>query len=236
MATPQHKPFCILQLSKKEFVSAVQRAFRRRFGIDPPRPKEHRRWYRQFEETGCVCKGKRTGRPRTSEENLRRIQESFARSPCKYIRASRDLAISHNIVWPVLKWKGRRVEFCDAMLRNMEDDRFLPHLIFSDEATFHLSGKVYRHNVRIWRTQNPRKTVEHEPDSPKVNVFCAISQRKGYGPYFFKRETVAGRLYLKMLREWLFPQLKADYDDFYQQVRDFLNAPLPQNWIGRMGP
>lgn len=28
------------------------------------------------------------------------------------------------------------------MLQNMEDELFLPHLIFSDEATFHLNGKV----------------------------------------------------------------------------------------------
>jgi hypothetical protein len=38
--------------------------------------------------------------------------------------------------------KERRVEFCDKMLQNMEDDSFLPRLIFSDEATFLLTGKV----------------------------------------------------------------------------------------------
>ncbi|CAM9678528.1 unnamed protein product [Lampetra planeri] len=54
----------------------VQRAFQRCFGIDPPISKSIRRWYRQFEETGCLCKGKSTGRPRTSEENVRRIQET----------------------------------------------------------------------------------------------------------------------------------------------------------------
>jgi hypothetical protein len=69
------------------------------------------------------------------------------------------------------------------MLQNMEDS-FLPRLIFSDEATFHIRGKVNCHNVRIWGTQTPRKTVEHERDSPKVNVFCATSQTKAYGPYF----------------------------------------------------
>jgi hypothetical protein len=40
--------------------------------------------------------------------------------------------------------KERHVEFCDAMLQNMEEDSFLPRLIFRDEATFHLSGKVNR--------------------------------------------------------------------------------------------
>jgi hypothetical protein len=27
--------------------------------------------------------------------------------------------------------------------------------IFSDEATFHINGKVNRHNVRVWGTENP---------------------------------------------------------------------------------
>ncbi|CAM9593558.1 unnamed protein product [Lampetra fluviatilis] len=54
----------------------VQHAFQRCFGIDPPISKSIRRWYRQFEEIGCLCKGKSTGRPRTSEENVRRIQET----------------------------------------------------------------------------------------------------------------------------------------------------------------
>jgi hypothetical protein len=78
--------------------------------------------------------------------------------------------------------KERHIEFCDAMLQNMEDDSFLPCLIFSDE-TFHISGKVNCHNVCIWGTQDPRETVEHERDSPKMNDFCAISQTKGYGPF-----------------------------------------------------
>nr|XP_053652252.1 cilia- and flagella-associated protein 251-like isoform X1 [Cherax quadricarinatus] len=111
MATPQHKAFCVLQYGRTESVIAVQRAFLRRFGIDPPMPKSIRRWYRQFEETGCLCKGKSTGRPRTSEENVRRIQESFLRNPNKSTRhASRELAIPHTTVWRLLKRRDYRQE------------------------------------------------------------------------------------------------------------------------------
>jgi hypothetical protein len=81
-------------------------------------------------------------------------------------------------------------------------------LVFSDEATFHLSGKVNRHNVHIWRTENPRATVQHERVSPNVKVFCAISSRKFYRPFFFLEETVTGILYFDMLQFWLFPQLE----------------------------
>jgi hypothetical protein len=78
---------------------------------------------------------------------------------------------------------------------------------FSDEATFHVSGAVNCRNVRIWGSENPHACVEHR-DSPKVNVFCAISSQKVYGPFFFAEETVTGMTYLDMLQLWLMPRLQ----------------------------
>jgi hypothetical protein len=63
----------------------------------------------------------------------------------------------------------------------LEDEDFAAKLIFSDEATFHLSGEVNRHNVRLWGTANPRALVALERDSPKVNVFCAMQCYKMCG-------------------------------------------------------
>ncbi|PNF16639.1 hypothetical protein B7P43_G06415 [Cryptotermes secundus] len=119
--------------------------------------------------------------------------------------ASRELRLSQTIVWRVLRRrlvyrpyhlqlvqalrandKVKRVEFCDRMPKNMEDELFPPRVIFSDEATFHLSGKVNRHNVRIWGLQDTHVTLEYVRDSPKVNVFRAISLTKVYGPFFFR--------------------------------------------------
>ena len=56
-------------------------------------------------------------------------------------------------------------------------DDFADSLIFIDEATFHLPGKVNRHNVRLWETEN-LVVVENVRDSAKVNVFCAVSDEK----------------------------------------------------------
>jgi hypothetical protein len=42
-----------------------------------------------------------------------------------------------------------------------EEDEFATCLIFSDEAPFHLSGKVNRHNVCVWSTETPRATIQH---------------------------------------------------------------------------
>ena len=83
MAAMQHKVFCVREFIKTESTTAVQRAFRLRFNIRPPKTKSICLWNHQFEQIGCLCKGKSSGRPRVSEENVRRIQESFERSPRK---------------------------------------------------------------------------------------------------------------------------------------------------------
>jgi hypothetical protein len=94
------------------------------------------------------------------------------------------------------------------MLNRLEEDNlFLDKIVFSDEVTFHLSGKVNRHNLIIWRSQNPHQVVEHVRDSPKVNVFCAVSRTQVYGPFFFAEATVTGHEYLDMLEHFLVPQL-----------------------------
>jgi len=100
----EHKIFCVREFIKTESPSAVQRAFRLRFNIQPPTRKNICRWNHQFEQIGCVCKGKSSGQPRVSEENVRRFQESFERSPRKSTRrASREPGILQPTVWRVLR-------------------------------------------------------------------------------------------------------------------------------------
>ncbi|PSN47408.1 hypothetical protein C0J52_19199 [Blattella germanica] len=87
--------------------------------------------------------------------------------------------------------KQQRYEFCSRVQQVMDEDEiFVDRIIFSDQATFHTNGRVNRHNCRIWGTQNPRNFVEYERDSPKVNVFCAVSSRKLYGPFLLKKRTL----------------------------------------------
>ena len=110
----------------------------------------------------------------------------------------------------------------------------------------HMNGKVNRHNVCIWGEENPHATIEHERNSPKVNVFCAISKNHVHGPFFFEGN-VTGDVNLPMLQNWLIDELIAnEHKDFiYQQdgapphwkltVRAYLNENLPRRWIGRAG-
>ena len=110
-------------------------------------------------------------------------------------------------------------------------------------AQFHDSGAVNRSNVRIWGCENPHVYVQHQRDSPKVNVFCAISSQNVYDPFFFAEETATGRTYLDMLQRWLMPQLQNITMFIFQQdrspahfhceVRQYLNTLLPGRWIGR---
>jgi hypothetical protein len=94
------------------------------------------------------------------------------------------------------------------MLNRLEEyTLFLDKNVFSDEATFHLSGKVNRHNRIIWGSQNPHQVVEHVRDSPKVNVFCSVSRTQVYGQFFFAEITVTGHVCLYMLDHFLVPQL-----------------------------
>ena len=105
------------------------------------------------------------------------------------------------------------------------DDDFFNRLIFGDESTFHFSGKVNKHNVRIWGTKNPRELVQYVRDSPKVNVFCTVSRTKGYGPFFPHENTVTGITYLDMVSEWLLPQMQQDSENFI-----FIQDGAPPHW------
>ena len=96
-------------------------------------------------------------------------------------------------------------------------DGFADSHIFSDEATFHLSVKVNRHDVRIWGTENPRVVVENARNSPKVNVFCAISNEKLYGPFFFEEPTINGMLHLHMVENWLMARFNEDSNHYIFQ-------------------
>jgi hypothetical protein len=58
-------------------VITVQRAFRAKYAKDQPTDKTIRAWYRQFPETGCLCKQKSSGRALTAEDDVERVRASF---------------------------------------------------------------------------------------------------------------------------------------------------------------
>jgi hypothetical protein len=133
--------------------------------------------------------------------------ESFISSPRKSIRrASRELGVPQQTVWRVLRrrlmfkpcrlqlvWalrandKRKLVEFCDRMLQNREDDTFLPRVIFSDEATFHLSWKVNRYNVRIRDYKIRVKCCNMRGTSRKLTCFVLYRKQRFMDRSFFMK-------------------------------------------------
>ena len=144
----QHKIFFVHEFIKTESATAVQRAFRLRFKIQPSPRKSICCWSHQFEQIGCLCKGKSSSRPCVSEENVRRIQESFEHSPCKSTcRASRELGIPQPTVWRVLRrhllFKPYRLQLVQALHPNEKWPSFWITLYI---APWKCTGLV------LWRT------------------------------------------------------------------------------------
>jgi hypothetical protein len=107
--------------------------------------------------------------------------------------------------------------FCEEVLGMMErDEDLLKRIIFSEIGTFYLSSKVNRHNIWTWRSENPITARKMKCDSPKVNVFCAISRRHELCQFLFAQKSVMGQVYLKILQNWLMPQL-AEEEFIFQQ-------------------
>ena len=134
------------------------------------------------------------------------------------------------------------------MLDRLDSDPgFLKRVCFKDESTFHVSGLLNRHNLRIWGSENPRDTCELERDSPKLNVRCRIMYNKIIGPFFFAEKSITAQIFLDLLTEYVSPQLeKYQPQVIFQQdgapshwgleVREFFNETFPDRWIGRDGP
>jgi hypothetical protein len=144
--------------------------------------------------------------------------------------------------------KPRRFQFAKDILSNVEaDENYLRIWIFSDEATFYVSGRVNGHNCRLWVSENPHTIREFERNSAKVNVWCAFSCSEILGPFFFAEQTVTAMTYLDTVQMYPLPQLEDHQPNvIFQQdgapprwariVREFLEMHFPGRWVGRGRP
>ena len=104
MASQQENAFCVLRFEVSRSAITVRREFRARFRKDAPWRNNITSWYRQFVETGCLCKGKSPGRPRVSDDNIERVRDALLRSPRKSVaRASREIDMPKMTAWKVLR-------------------------------------------------------------------------------------------------------------------------------------
>jgi len=122
MAAPGKKSLCVLEYHTSKSVVTVQRAFRAKYAKDPPTDKTIRVWYKQFTETGCLCKQKSSGRPLTAEVE-EWIRASFLHSPKKSAgTAAKELSMSKTAVWRVLRKRLVLEPYRIKMVQQLSDE------------------------------------------------------------------------------------------------------------------
>lgn len=270
MVTKAEKARCVLWYHESRSTTQVQRKFKLFYECfvthkSIPTRLSILRWYKEFLKDGDT-NGNKRGRRAMTNEKLQQVSEHLdANEKCSIRQAARCLNIKKSSVFNLAKKlkfhpykisvnhalkrtdKLARVTFARTMLGRIEEDmHYLSRIAFSDEATFHVSGVVHRHNVRIWARENPRVFQEYDPHSPKVNVWCGLTMNRVVGPYFFEDQTVNKDNYLNMLETFAYPILNTINNVIFQQdgapphwarvVRQSLNQTFPDRWIGRDGP
>ena len=262
------KAKCVLWMHELNSPAAVQKKYRTYFNSRKSAlsRKSIKKWYNELLVKGNM-KGEKKGRKSLNETAVENVRRHFEENPrCSIRQASRELEMPFSSIQKTLRktlkfypYKIKlvhamkpedgpaRVAFAETILDNTTDDpQYLEKICFSDEANFHLSGAVNRHNVRIWGTQNPREYTEKELNSPKVNVWCAVLHNRVIGPYFFEELTINQDSYLEMLNTFAFPILRTIPQLVFQQdgspvhwglrVRETLDRTFQHRWIGRGGP
>lgn len=213
----------------------AQRQFRReRHSRTAPSINTIKRLAKQFRERGSVIAPKRR-RSRTARTAaiVAKVSDAVTADPkTSSRRLSRQTGVTETTVRRILHQdiglfpykiqlvqklrygdKKRRLDFCHWLLDkcNSKPD-FMDVLFMSDEAQFHLDGKVNKQNCRIWADQPPQIFQEVEGFSPYISVWCAVSSNCIIGPYFFDDKngpfTVTAPRYCQMVRRYFIPQLR----------------------------
>ena len=90
--TVNKKALYVLEFAKTESIVTVQWRFRIMYHTEPSTDKTIPEWYMKFEQSGCPCAAKRSGRLGPSAETVERVREAFVGSPQKSTtRASEQL-------------------------------------------------------------------------------------------------------------------------------------------------
>jgi hypothetical protein len=102
----------------------------------------------------------------------------------------------------------RRSEFCKWFQRKVDEDaQFVDIIVWSDEATFKLSGTVNQHNCTYCSSENLNIHVDKALNLPGLTVWCGVLSSGIVGLYFFEG-TVTGAEYLTMLEESIVPAIR----------------------------
>lgn len=256
-------------------VVTVKRKFREKFGKNAKLPVHNtiKAIHTKLSKSGEPDDRPRMGRPISSrsDENISVVSAHITAHPeTSQRRTSISLGMSKTTIQRILRqdlqlrpYKIRvlhelseedfadRLTFCEDMLQRLYDDgTLLERIVFSDEAHFHLSGQVTRHNAHIYARENPKAFTTKPLHSERVTVWMGIWSGGLIGPFLFDGN-VTGQSYLAMLQTFLLPILEdlpvfQHQELFFMQdgapphwatiVRTWLNENFGEQWIGRGSP
>ena len=123
MTTPQEKVLCLSWFIETKSDVQTQRNYRSKYGRDPPSCPSIHLWHKKFMEAGTVFDTRRSGRPRTSEENIECVRQAFQCSPMKSIcTAARQLELprstAHKVLHKNLRLYAYKVQMLQALQPN----------------------------------------------------------------------------------------------------------------------
>lgn len=161
-------------------------------------------------QKGNLMHQKSAGRSGISEENVERMREVFLQSPKRSARTvSPQLTMPHTTVHKMLcellKFKAymvqllleiklngwpQNIEFAAYLIDRYENDyAWNKFILYSDEATFHVSEFLNIHNCRIWDTEFHMHFKEWKI---QFSVECLVMHDRIFGPLFFVQKTTTG--------------------------------------------
>lgn len=202
----ERRVICFLIIDERLSLRKTAQRFHQLYPHRPiPSPKGISEMYQKFRTTGSLFNRPKPGRPRSATDEGN-VVLTIASVLMKSQQSIREVAIetgnSATSVWRILKRHkfhgygvkltqelkeedfGKRLDFCELMERQVRDPKFLENICFSDEATFHLTGYVNRHNCRYWCQENPNEHREAHTQRPqKQNVWAGILKNEIIGPF-----------------------------------------------------
>ncbi len=253
--TQQQRVFMVQKYAELKTISKVKTAWRAQFSRNNvPATSTIKNNVSKFQNTGSVLHIPRKTRIRTQkvEAAKNKLKIIIAKDPSLSIaKCSSNIGVStettRSLLLDDLHLKPYKQQECHDLERKDFKKRkefalwFLDlpksassYLICTDEAYFGLTEAVNKQNNRQWLESRPNQVIARPLHDQKVLVWCAISAKKIYGPFFFENY-VNQHNYLDMLKTFFWPKhLKtAEYKKYYfqQDGAGPHKATMVQSWL-----
>jgi hypothetical protein len=253
--TFEERMFLIKSCIKYENIQKVQCTWRTKYLSKPaPSYATIRGMMASFEKTGSVIPTHQSN----SRKSVKRqkaatlLETQIAENPSLSIRKAACVAeISYNLARTVLledlqvkpyKFQyvqkllpmdyAKRLDFAEWYISESADVQ--DNMIFSDEAYFYLTLPLNKQNNRVWSKSNPNIWVEKPLQDQKLLVWCAISAKRIFGPYYFS-SAINKDNYSDMLQNFFWLELRKirDYKKYFFQQDGAAphRADIVQEWL-----